>query len=45
MERDTDKGRTWKVDGPPQGPEVPNVLENTKQIRNVHFEKDTIGRG
>lgn len=45
MEKDTDKGRTWKVDGPPQGPEVPNILENTKQVWNVHLEKDTTESG
>lgn len=42
MEKDTDKGRTWKIKGSLQGAEVLNVLENTKQIWTVHLEKDTV---
>lgn len=32
MEKDTDKGRTWKIKGPLQGEVVMDILENTKQI-------------
>ena len=42
MEKDTNKGRTSKLKGPLQGAEVPNILENTKQIWTVDLEKDTI---